>query len=115
MACRGSVVLFITPIQTHNVAMTSQITDYVVSLGPDGRVVSRGSVSDVVAKDKTLVAELVEGTRAIKDDEKRIDQEEPDAAAKQADGKLIVAEEIAEGHVSWDACNCHFTLWWWSP
>jgi hypothetical protein len=90
--------------------MTSQITDYVVSLGLDGRVFSRDSVSDAVAKDKTLAAELVEGTRAIKDDEKRIDQEEPDAAAKPADGKLIVAEEIAEGHVSWDACNCHFLL-----
>lgn len=99
----------IIPSQTHNVAMTSSIADYVVSLGLDGRVVSCGSVSDAVAKDKTLAAELVEGVRAIKDEEKRIDQEEPDATAKQADGKLIVAEEIAEGHVSWDACKLPFT------
>lgn len=89
--------------------MTSSIADYVVSLGLDGRVVSCGSVSDAVAKDKTLAAELVEGVRAIKDEEKRIDQEESDATAKQADGKLIVAEEIAEGHVSWDACKLPFT------
>ena len=90
--------------------MASPIADHVVSVGLDGRVVSCSSVSDAVAKDKKLAAELVEGTRAIKDEEKRIDQEEPDAAAKQADGKLIVAEEIAEGHVSWNACNCHFTV-----
>jgi hypothetical protein len=88
--------------------MTSPIADYVVSLGLDGRVACHGSVSDAVAKDKTLAAELVEGTRAIKDEEKRIDQEDPDATAKQADGKLIVAEEIAEGHVSWGACKLQF-------
>jgi ABC-type methionine transport system ATPase subunit len=104
-----SLTALTIPLQTHNVAMTSSIADYVVSLGLDGRVVSCGSVSDVVAKDKTLAAELVEGAQAIKDEEKRIDQEEPDATAKQADGKLIVAEEIAEGHVRWDACKLPFT------
>jgi hypothetical protein len=84
--------------------MASSLADYVVSLGLDGRVACHGSVSDAVTNDKKLAAELVKGVRAIKDEEKRIDQEEPDAATKQADGKLIVAEEIAEGHVSWDAC-----------
>jgi len=91
--------------------MASPIAYRVVSVGLDGRVIGCSSLSDAVAKDKNLAAELVESTRAIKDEEKRIDQEEPDATAKQADGKLIVAEEIAEGHVSWDACNCHFSVW----
>jgi hypothetical protein len=98
--------VFVIPLQTHNVAMASPIAEYVVSLGPDGRIACRGSVSDALKKDKRLAAELVEGARAIKDDEKKIDQEEPNARAKQADGKLILAEEIAEGHVSRDACNC---------
>lgn len=88
------------PLQTHNVAMASPLADYVVSLGMDGRIVSRGSALDAIA----LSPELVED---IPDEEKRIDQEGPDATAKQSDGKLIVAEEVAEGHVSWDACNCH--------
>ncbi|KAI0306147.1 hypothetical protein B0F90DRAFT_1814940 [Multifurca ochricompacta] len=96
---RGRTVLLVT----HNVAMVSSIADYVISLGLDGQVVSRGSVSDALTKDKTLATELAEGARAIKDDEKKIDPEEPDEAAKQADGKLILAEEIAEGHVSWGA------------
>lgn len=87
--------------------MASPFADYVVSLGLDGRVLCRGSVSDAVTEDKRLAAELVEGVQAIKDDEKNIDQEEPDATAKQADGKLIVAEEIAEGHVGWGSCNPH--------
>lgn len=83
--------------------MASPLADYVVSLGKDGRVASRGSALDAIAEYITLSPELVE---KVQDEEKRID-EEPDATAKQTDGKLIVAEEIAEGHVSWDACNCH--------
>ena len=82
--------------------MASPLADYVVSLGRDGRIASRGTVSDALKKDKTLAKEFAEGARAIKDDEK-IDAEESDDVAKQTDGKLILAEEIAEGHVSWDA------------
>jgi hypothetical protein len=93
--------------------MTGSIADYVVSLGLDGQVSSRGSVLDAVEKDKTLAIELAEGVRAINDEEKWIDLEEPDAVAKQADGKLIVAEEIAEGHVSCDAGDYHFRLQQW--
>ena len=84
--------------------MASPLADYVVSLGVDGRVASRGSALDTVAEYITRSPELVE---KVPDEEKKVDQEEPDAAAKQTDGKLIVAEEIAEGHVSWDACNYH--------
>ncbi|KAH9041259.1 hypothetical protein EDB85DRAFT_1921835 [Lactarius pseudohatsudake] len=96
---RGRTILLVT----HNVAMATPLADYVVSLGKDGRIASRGSVSDAIKKDKTLAKELAEGTRIIKDDENKIDSQEPDETVKQADGKLILAEEIAEGHVSWDA------------
>ncbi|KAH9166803.1 hypothetical protein EDB89DRAFT_2075434 [Lactarius sanguifluus] len=96
---RGKTILLVT----HNVAMATPLADYVVSLGKDGRIASRGSVSDALKKDKALAQELVEGTRAIKYDEKRIDSAEPDEAVKSADGKLILAEEISEGNVSWDA------------
>ncbi len=83
--------------------MASPLADYVVSLGKDGQIASRGSVSDVLKEDKALAKDLADGVRAIKDDEKKIDAEEPDETAKSADGKLILAEEVAEGHVSWDA------------
>ncbi|KAH9166021.1 hypothetical protein EDB89DRAFT_2115943 [Lactarius sanguifluus] len=96
---RGRTILLVT----HNVAMATPLADYVVSLGKDGRIASRGSVSDVLKKVKTLAKELAEGTRVIKDDENKIDSQEPDETVKSADGKLILAEEIAEGHVSWDA------------
>ena len=83
--------------------MVSPLAEYVVSLGKDGRIASRGTVSDALRKDKNLAKELAEGARAIKDDEKKIDAEEPDEVGKPGDGKLILAEEIAEGHVGWDA------------
>jgi hypothetical protein len=87
--------------------MASPLADYVVSFGRDGRVASHGSALDAVAESLTVSPELIEN---VLDEEKRTDQEGPDAKAKQAetDGKLIVAEEIAEGQVSWDACNCQF-------
>ncbi|KAH9166806.1 hypothetical protein EDB89DRAFT_2115743 [Lactarius sanguifluus] len=96
---RGRTILLIT----HNVAMATPLADYVVLLGKDGRIASRGSVSDALKKDKMLAKELAEGTSTIKDNEKKINSERPDETAKLADGKLILAEEISEGNVSWDA------------
>ncbi|KAH9056241.1 hypothetical protein EDB87DRAFT_1676120 [Lactarius vividus] len=96
---RGRTILLVT----HNVAMATPLADYVVSLGKDGLIASRGSVSDALKMDETLANELAEGTRAIKDEEEEIDSEEPDGTARPADGKLILAEEISEGNVSWDA------------
>ncbi|KAH9059060.1 hypothetical protein EDB87DRAFT_1675205 [Lactarius vividus] len=96
---RGRTILLVT----HNVAMVTPLVDYVVSLGKDGRIVSQGSVSDALKNDKTLAKELAEDARAIKDEEKKIDSEEHDRTANSADGKLILAEEVAEGNVSWDA------------
>src|SRR5258708_39831653 len=70
----------------------------------DGRVASHGSEFDGVAESLTFSPELERVPR----EEERIDQEGPDARAKLSDGKLILAEEIAEGRVSCDACNCQF-------
>ena len=83
--------------------MASPLADYVVSLGKDGRIASRGTVSDALKKNKTLAKKLAEDARAIQDDEKKTESEESDEVAKLRDGKLILAEEIAEGHVSWGA------------
>ncbi|KAH9166019.1 hypothetical protein EDB89DRAFT_2076264 [Lactarius sanguifluus] len=96
---RGRTILLVT----HNVAMATPLADYVVLFGKDGRIDRRGSISDVLKNDKALAKELPEGTRVIEDKEKKIASEEPNETVKSADGKLILAEEIAEGNVSWDA------------
>lgn len=76
-----------------------------VSLGTDGRITSQGTLSKVLAKDKKLLEELAEEREELKKAENEVDHVEPDeeAAAPKSDGKLVVAEEIAEGHVSWPA------------
>ena len=85
--------------------MATPVADYVVSLGLDGRVASRGSVSDALAISKALAHEVEEEKEVIEKDEEDINAEDPDGKAKQADGKLIVAEEVALGRVSWSACE----------
>ncbi|KAI0028294.1 hypothetical protein K488DRAFT_80756 [Vararia minispora EC-137] len=103
---RGRTVVLVT----HNVSMASPIADFVVSLGTDGQIASRGSVSDALALDERLAKEAKEEAQLIeKDEQGLVDEEEPDDKAKQADGKLIVAEEVAEGHVSWKALNIFFS------
>lgn len=90
--------------------MTSSISDFVVSLGTDGRIRSQGTVSEALAKDSVLMKELKEEKAALEKAEHTIEgeehAEEATDAVKTADGKLIVAEEIAEGHVGWPASEC---------
>ena len=99
---RGRTVLLVT----HNIALTRPIADFVVSLGSNGTIASQGSVDDVLAKDENLKHEVEEQEMVIEKTEMDVvDSDEPDAESKQADGKLIVEEEIQRGRVSWDACK----------
>ncbi|KAI0052966.1 hypothetical protein FA95DRAFT_1579668 [Auriscalpium vulgare] len=96
---RGRTVLLVT----HNVAMVSPIAEYVVSLGRDGTIASRGSVFEALAKSLFLQEELAEEIQEVQTDDREINAQSPDKPVKHADGKLILAEEVAEGHVSWDS------------
>ncbi|KAF7964551.1 hypothetical protein HWV62_5794, partial [Athelia sp. TMB] len=97
--------LSLTPaIQTHNIAMVSPIADFVVSLGTDGRVLSQGSVSEALAKDQTLVKEVEKDQEALAKADTEIDSR----VEIKSDGKLIVDEDIAIGHVSWAALKGFF-------
>ncbi|KAH9059056.1 hypothetical protein EDB87DRAFT_1577854 [Lactarius vividus] len=87
---RGRTILLVT----HNVAMAAPLADYVISLGKDGRIASRGS--------QRSSRNAHEPSRT---NEKNINSEKLDEMTKLADGKLILAEEISEGNVSWDAVH----------
>lgn len=90
-------------VQTHNVAMAGPLADFVVSLGTDGYIVSQGSVNDAIAKDARLAEEMKHEAEAIELDE--IEETTADKPIDAKAGKLIVAEEIAIGQVSRDACE----------
>ncbi|KAF8957025.1 multidrug resistance-associated ABC transporter [Flammula alnicola] len=83
---------------THNVALASPVADFIVSVGTDGRVKSRGTeMSLALARDPKLASEVIHDKEVTE-----IGQEDIDTAPKgHADGKLVVAEEIVEGHVTW--------------
>ena len=83
--------------------MMEGLADFVVALGSNGKVHSQGSMSKALARDCKL-AEAAEG-QAQKDEIKdAIDDDNAGGeCARKAAGKLIVEEEVAVGHVGWDA------------
>lgn len=73
-------------------------------MGTDGRIASQGGLSKALAHDKKLAAEIAKEEEAADRAEHTVDESDPVAEAPvKSDGKLIVAEEISEGHVGWPA------------
>ncbi|RPD55442.1 P-loop containing nucleoside triphosphate hydrolase protein [Lentinus tigrinus ALCF2SS1-7] len=99
---RGRTVILVT----HNVAMVSPIADFLVDMGSDGRILSQGSLSSALSMDSKLLREVEEEQQVLEKAEQEIDptdETEKAAEAQKSSGKLVVAEEIEEGHVGWDA------------
>lgn len=88
--------------------MASPIAHFMISLGVDGRIVSQGSVSDALAQDKNLIAEVAKDSMAMEKVNEGVDCKEQKDQVAKGDGKLTVAEEIQEGHVSWKALKLFF-------
>lgn len=84
--------------------MTSPIADFAVSLGSDGRLLSQGTISAVLKIDKLLSADVESEKKEAEMTEEVTDIIKPDDLVKQGAGKLILTEEISEGHVTWAAC-----------
>lgn len=87
-----------------------------VSIGSDGKIASQGSLSNVLAKDKKLFAEVEKENKAL--EEAEYDPLETEASldtdTKNAvqSGRLIVEEEVEIGHLSWGASAfLHFTIY----
>lgn len=68
----------------------------------EGRIESQGTVLEALGKDSALAEEANKEQQIIDKTDEEVD-EKPPAEETKADGKLIVAEEIQEGHVSWSA------------
>jgi len=94
--------------QTHNVALARPIASFVVAM-KDGRIESQGTVADALSKDATLSKEAVKDQQAISRTTEEVDHQPPPDEPK-GDGKLIAAEEIEEGHVSWPACRLPYIV-----
>lgn len=87
-------------VKSHNVAMTSPLADFVVTLGSNGRVLKQESFVKANRDDSQLVVDLDEDDVLVSNNDK-LDQ--PEAQNKQSDGKLVMEEEVSVGHVGWQA------------
>lgn len=61
-----------------------------------------------MSKNKDLIVEAQEDAEAMAKAEEEIDEQKPEDKIAKGDGKLTVAEEIQEGHVSWKALKLFF-------
>lgn len=89
---QGRTVILIT----HNVATVGKYAQFFVTIGSDGSISTSESVADAVKKDPELFLE--DAAKA----EEVLETEGP-PKPKKASGKLVMAEEIAQGRVSMDA------------
>ena len=95
----GDFVFFTIIFQTHNVALAAPIADYIISIDANGVAHAVGTDFSAVLADSALAHEIEQ-----EQDEVELEKEVIDTVKKegdQPDGKLILAEEIAQGRVTW--------------
>ena len=85
-------------------ALASPIADFVVSLR-DGKVFSQGSLASTLGKDTKLSADTQQEIAHILEVED-LDGVPLEDKAKALKGKLILDEEMSEGHGGWSASKC---------
>ncbi|KAJ7891356.1 P-loop containing nucleoside triphosphate hydrolase protein [Mycena olivaceomarginata] len=95
-----------TLLVTHNIALTQPIAGFIVSMGSDGCIQSQGTVSEVLAKSHDLALELI-GDKYNLDKRREVVDDPPSNSKPPASGKLVIAEEIEIGHVSWAALKLY--------
>lgn len=88
--------------------MVSPVADFVVAMGSDGRILSQGSLASALERDSELLKEITEERAEIEKAEQEVTTLKPEAVeATKITGKLVVAEEMEDGHVGWTACEYH--------
>ncbi|CAK5274807.1 unnamed protein product [Mycena citricolor] len=99
---RGRTVILVT----HNVALTSPIADFTVSIGSNGRISSQGSIAEVIEHDVAVAAEANQELQALEEVVDPAPVEDQPSKAK-SDGKLILAEEVQLGKVKFSALGLY--------
>ncbi|VDC06819.1 unnamed protein product [Peniophora sp. CBMAI 1063] len=110
---KGRTVILIT----HNVAVVTRLVDFVVALNADGSIATRGTVDDALVQDECLRDQIQEQEEELRKDAEILDA--PSGLTKGTvdertnpptkDGKIVAAEEVALGHVTWSALNFFFS------
>ncbi|KAF9462732.1 P-loop containing nucleoside triphosphate hydrolase protein [Collybia nuda] len=100
---RGRTVLLVA----HNIGIVAPISDFMVRLGRDGQIVSQGAVSDALERDVNLKLEIAKGAYMEK---KAVEELGTPKTGLQngMEDKLILEEEVAEGHISFTSGMMYF-------
>ena len=96
------MAILLTFFQTHNIALATPVAKFVVSIGPDGFIRTQGmEIQDSLEHDAELAAGAHRDREALTHANEKYNASPNAPKAKAVDGKLVVAEEIAEGHITW--------------
>lgn len=95
--------------KTHNVALAILAAQHVVSIDQDGTVRSHGveHFDTTLANDHTLTSEVEE--HGLRTDVEDVKAEPAIKKANPTDGKLVIAEEIAKGRVTWRSMKLYLS------
>ncbi|KAF9449105.1 multidrug resistance-associated ABC transporter [Macrolepiota fuliginosa MF-IS2] len=96
---KGRTVILVT----HNIALTGHLANFIISMGSNGTIVSQGTdISVAISKNSKLASEI----QALQESEGNTEEannnkEKAISSNGVSTGKLIIAEEIQQGHVTW--------------
>ena len=87
------------------------MAEHVIYLS-NGRVIAQGSVSTVLDTDTNLADKIKREKKALTEKNEHLDEQlnADEMTEKKVDGKLVLAEELAEGTITWAACKSHSRL-----
>ncbi|GJJ15115.1 hypothetical protein Clacol_009390 [Clathrus columnatus] len=88
---------------THNIPLVAPVADFVVSLDMSGQIVSQGSLNDALSRNEGLLEEVMQEQLALK----KAEESEAEKDIKQG-GKLVLAEEVVVGHISWATLKLYY-------
>jgi ABC-type methionine transport system ATPase subunit len=102
---RGRTVVLVT----HNVALVAPLVAFVVSMGTGGRVAAVGTPAQIVMKNQTFAEQVVHEQAALAleaglENEPLLEHRKVGAQG----AKLVVAEDVQRGNISWDAFKLYF-------
>jgi len=91
--------------------MVTDIADFVVLLSNDGRIVTQGTAEEALRMNKNLLEEAVGSQEIVEKAKEDFNvASEPNVPPTDYEAsRLIVSEEVALGHVSWDSLKTYLT------
>lgn len=101
-------LLIVLPMQTHNIGLASPIAQFIISIGRDGTIRSQSNdINTTLDLDPALAEQALRNIEEFEIGSR--DLTTPAEKKPPTDGKLVLTEEIASGHVNWKSLKLFFS------